>query len=328
MFHQQGAPGFRGIFVSQLASAMLRQGGIHLEVEVVAQSRGQLDYFWSNSRVRERWNRDGYDIAHCHYGLTGLATLGLPNSAPLVATFYGSDINIGWQRRISQATLGRARRRIFVSRRLEAQWPSPRNIVLPNGIDFEICRPLDRGEACRALGLDPAKRWILFGGARDNPVKGYDLFRESMGFLQTTHPGVQELVLSEPGQPYERVVQKLSAASCLLFTSRRGSEGSPTVVKEALVVGLPVVSVDVGDAAEMMAGVVPGVVVPWPDHTGSGTGGLARSLANEVADVLHAGTRSNGRVARESLRQELIAGRLAAIYRDVLREAGRDLRYR
>ena len=35
-----------------------------------------------------------------HYGLTGLATLMLPTSIPLVFTFYGSDINNRVQRTI------------------------------------------------------------------------------------------------------------------------------------------------------------------------------------------------------------------------------------
>ena len=35
-------------------------------------------------------------------------------------------------------------------------------------------------------------------------------------------------------------------------------------MKEALAVGLPVVSTDVGDVAEMLDGVTPGGVVPWP----------------------------------------------------------------
>jgi glycosyltransferase involved in cell wall biosynthesis len=247
----------------------------------------------------------------------------------LVATFYGSDINIGWQRRISRMTLGRARRRIFVSRRLADLWPSERNVLLPNGIDFETCRPRERGEACRALGLDPGLQYVLFGGAPGNAVKGHDVFQEALSFLQTSHPRVRPLVLSEPGQSHERVITKLNAASVLLFTSRRGSEGSPTVVKEALAVGLPVVSVDVGDVGEMLDGITPGGVVPWPASGGfAGKAALARSLAAKVAIVLDSGARSNGREQRSFLRQEEIARRLVDIYREVLREAGHDLRYR
>jgi glycosyltransferase involved in cell wall biosynthesis len=328
MFHREGDATSRGIFVSDSARALRNVPGVEVDVEIVAQGRSRLDYLAANARVRSRWDEGRHDLVHCHYGLTGLSILTLPTAAPLVATFYGSDINTGWQRAISFATLRRARRRIFVSERLARIWPSPSNLVVPNGVDFEVCRPIDRGSACELLGLDPARRWILFGASPANPVKGHSLFRSALELVQRTHPDADALILSERGQPYERVVQKLNAASCLLFTSRRGTEGSPTVIKEALAVGLPVVSVDVGDASDMLRDISPGAVVPWPDASARDSAFvLAESLAAEVRRVLDAGARSDAREKRSFLRLEAIARRLADIYRDVLRDRERDLRY-
>jgi glycosyltransferase involved in cell wall biosynthesis len=53
-----------------------------------------------------------------------------------------------------------------------------------------------------------------------------------------------------------------------------------------MAVNLPVVSVDVGNVRQLLDGVSPGMVVF--DHD-------AGRLTNELADVLEAGTRSNGR---------------------------------
>ncbi len=319
MFHEEGARAFRGIFVTQQWNALLATGQVELDRVLVAQGKGVLDYLVANRRVRDAWDRGGFDLVHVHYGLTGLAALSLPSLVPSVFTFYGSDINSTVQRAISFATARRARRRIYVAGRLAEQWPDDRNVVLPNGIDFEACQPADRDEACRGLGLDPVPRRVLFGGHPENAVKGWPVFREVMERVRRVRPDAEELVLSEPGQPYDRVVAKLNAADVLLFTSRRGSEGSPTVVKEALVVGLPVVSVDVGDVGEMLDGVGPGGVVPWPAAAGE----VARAewldqLAARVTGILDSGDRSDGRRKRDFLRQERIAERTLEVYRDAL----------
>ncbi len=322
LFHTPGTPGFRGIFVTQLADSLSPYEDLEIEVEVVAQGRGAPDYLIANRRVRERWETGRFDLVHVHYGMSGLATLLLPRAAPRVATFYGDDINTGWQKAISVATLRRANRRIFVSRRLADQWPSPVNVVLPNGVDFDTCREMPREEACGRLGIDPGVDWILFGGEPANAVKGYDLFSRTVEIVRESIPAARELVLSGAGQTYEHVVWKMNAARCLLFTSRRGKEGSPTVVKEAVAIGLPVVSTDVGDVGEVLDGIAPGGVVGWPEEGGrTGREVLARRLAEGVAEAIRAGTRAPGRSLRSELRQDAIAARLVALYRDVVRES-------
>jgi glycosyltransferase involved in cell wall biosynthesis len=124
----------------------------------------------------------------------------------------------------------------------------------------------------------------------------------------------RELVLSAPGQGQPELVTKFTAADVLLFTSRRGSEGSPTVVKEACVMGLPVVSVDVGDVAETLAEVTPSAVVEFP---GDRTALVAR-LADATVAVLAAGSRSDGRTRNAWLDSDQVAARIEAVYRKVL----------
>jgi glycosyltransferase involved in cell wall biosynthesis len=97
----------------------------------------------------------------------------------------------------------------------------------------------------------------------------------------------------------------MSAADCLLLTS--SIEGSPNVVKEALMCDLPVVSTEVGDSRELLGGVEPSWVCPdRPD-----------ALSRALVECLRAPRRSNGREASSGLGLEPVAERVLALYRSL-----------
>jgi glycosyltransferase involved in cell wall biosynthesis len=93
------------------------------------------------------------------------------------------------------------------------------------------------------------------------------------------------------------------------------------VVKEATAVGLPVVSVDVGDTAEILGSVRPSEVVAFPEPWGTSAAraALVSELADAVADVLAAGTRSDGRGRNAWLDSDRIAERFVEVYGEVAR---------
>ncbi|MEU8167873.1 glycosyltransferase [Micromonospora sp. NPDC049004] len=316
LWPEQGS--YRGIFVQRQVSA-LRALGHHVDVEVVAQSRGKRDYLTAAPRIRRRARTGGYDIVHVHYGMTAPAAR-LAGHPARVLSLYGSDVNAPRQRLVTKFGWGGTRARIYVSRRLAETAGDPAGHVVANGVDFQLFRPGDRLAARRALGISPTARVMLFGADPGRPVKGYDVFRDALAELRRADPSVQELILSAPGQPEAELVRKYDAADVLLFTSRPGSEGSPTVVKEATAMGLPVVSVDVGDVVEVLADVRPGAVVPFPAGpvTGPARDHLVTELANQVRQVLDHGARADGRERSSWLDERLVAQRIAEIYRSVL----------
>src|SRR5262249_57549685 len=121
------------------------------------------------------------------------------------------------------------------------------------------------------------------------------------------------------------VERRLGAADVRLFTPRKGNEGSPTVVKEATVIGLPVVTTDVGDVAEVLDGVTPSAVVEFPEPWGSAAarGELVDALAERAFDVLADGRRSNGREVTAWLDWNAIARQVIGHYRRALAAAPR-----
>jgi glycosyltransferase involved in cell wall biosynthesis len=306
------APGsFRGVFVAEQVAGVRRLGHT-VDVEVVAQERGRADYLLAARRVRARVRQGGYDLVHVHYGLTSLAAR-LAGRVPRVLSLYGSDVNTPWQSRITRVTAGAPAARIYPSQRLVDAAGDPTGYVLPNGVDFDLFREYDaaqRAAAREALGFAPHERVLLFGAAPTNPVKQYELFGAVLAELRARGLPVRELVLAGPDQARADVVPKFAVADALLVTSRQGTESGPLVVKEAAVMGLPVVSVDVGDVAEVLAGVSPSAVVGFgPD--------LVPRLADAVAAVLAGGARGDGRARLARFDNDRIARRLESVYREV-----------
>jgi len=307
-----------------LSNEALRKLGHHVDVEVVAQSRGSKDYLLAAPRVRARvkaGSADGpYDVVHIHYGMTAPSAR-LVGSVPRVLSLYGSDVNSPKERRITQLGSGGVAKRIYVANRLAETAGDKDGVVIPNGVDFTVFAPADREAARAALGIEPHEKIVLFGGMPTNAVKCYDVFSDVVKQLKAADDSVRELVLSAPNQPVEKIVEKYNAADVFLFTSRKGSEGSPTVVKESVAMGLPVVSVDVGDASEILREVTPSQVVAFaePYGTSAAREALVSSLADAVTEVLDTKSRSNGREVCEWLDSPRIAERIVEVYRSVIR---------
>lgn len=310
---------FRGIFVKEQVEA-LRQAGVAVDVEVVAQDKGKADYLLAAARIRRKARAGGYDLVHVHYGMTAWSAR-FVGRLPRVLSVYGSDVNVPWQRAVTRMGWGGTAARIYVSPNLAASSGDPDGVVIADGVDFGLFAPGDRAAARSTLGIAQDELVVLFGGHPDNQVKGHDVFTDVLAELRRRGLNVRELVLAAPDQPRSAVPAKFAAADVLLFTSRKGSEGSPSVIKEATVMGLPVVSVDVGDAAELLDGVEPSAVVAFPEPWGGdeARGELVGTLADRAAQVLATGDRSNGRERNARLDSRRVAEQVVAVYRQVLR---------
>jgi glycosyltransferase involved in cell wall biosynthesis len=101
------------------------------------------------------------------------------------------------------------------------------------------------------LGWKTNSFHVLFASSNGDPVKRPALAKAAVA--QMSHGDRPPELHYLTGVPNAEVPVWLNASDALLLTSMH--EGSPTVVKEALACGLPVVSVDVGDVAERVEGI-------------------------------------------------------------------------
>lgn len=241
------------------------------------------------------------DIIHAHYGLSGLLAC-LQRRVPVVTTYHGSDINDRKVLPFSKLAMRLSAFNIFVSRKtMEIAGYLKRGELVPCGIAENEIQAMPKAGARERMGLDTSRKYVLFAGAFDNTVKNYPLAEQTMSLL----PGCQLIELK--GYDRSQVTMLMRAADAILMTSH--TEGSPQVIKEAMMCGCPVVSVDVGDVSEVVEGVAGCFVC---DRT-------AEALAGKLEVAMaHGETGGRDRIVSRGLTGKAVADRIIEIYKSVI----------
>jgi teichuronic acid biosynthesis glycosyltransferase TuaC len=304
MFPTAAAP-MAGIFVSEQVES-LRGRGLVLDVLAVDGERGWGEYLAGFGRVRRavggRENERRYDLIHAHYVFSGMMALA-QRCAPILLTHHGIEVQVGWTAPLCRLTSKLVTRTIVTSKRVQTALGRPDAEIVPCGVDTELFRPMPRDEARAALGLPLGAPLVLFAGMKRSE-KRFDLVEAAVVRLQVDRPDVR-LVVAER-EPHERMPLFMNACDALVLAS--DAEGSPMVIKEAMACNLPIVSVDVGDVAEIIGGTQGCRLVARETN----------ALAAGLAQALDFGERTEGRAAIMSLSLDAIAARLEAIYREMI----------
>jgi teichuronic acid biosynthesis glycosyltransferase TuaC len=305
-----------GVFVRRQTDDV-RTLGVPADVLYLRGYRSPLAYVWA--ALWFAWSsialRGRYRLVHVHAGETALAAR-FHLGTPMLVSYCGDDVLgdpnehgvIRPRSRVRSAAV-RLQSRLFTAtitktREMHDRLPRAtraRNTVLPNGVDASVFRPLDRAEARREAGWTSDETVVLFAATKpETPRKRLGLAREACRRAEA-RVGPIQLHVAGTVDP-ARMPLLMSAADVLLLTS--SVEGSPNVVKEALMCNLPVVATPVGDVRELLKGVAPSEVANSdPD-----------ALADALVRVLTEGGRSNGRDEALRLRSERIAARLVKLY--------------
>jgi glycosyltransferase involved in cell wall biosynthesis len=293
-----------GTFVKALVDALTREG-IENDVLPVEAWRGKRAYVAALPRIRTMVAQGRYEIVHAQYAHC-IVMAHLQRRVPVIGQFHGEYIDAGDTGDIPIANLAARllKHAITVDSETMRRIPTRHKALIPIGVDTELFVPRPSAEAKAILGLDNAKRYILFPSDPARPEKRYDVFRTVMAMIASRCPDVTELILH--GYPHERVPDILNAADLLLLTSR--AEASPTVIKEALMCNLPIVSTDVGDVAETIAGIRQTCIGKTPDQ-----------LAESAVRLLAAPERSDGRKCESRLSIRKTAQDVLRFYEESLR---------
>jgi len=303
-----------GTFVKEQVDS-LREAGIDVDVFAFEATNGARSYLKAASALRHVLGEKPYDLVHAHYGLTGLVAR-MQVRCPVVVTFHGSDLlggvgsNNEYTRRgaatvlLSRLVALVVAQRIVVADMLKPKlWPRSA-VTIPMGVDVYLFKPIPSQEAKHQLGLTDNMQRVAFVAHPNSYTKRFDIAQAAVRLLQENHLNVE--VLPVYNTPHHRIPLYMNACDALVLTSMH--EASPCVIKEALACNLPIVSVNVGDVAERVAGVAGCYLC---DRT-------PEAVAAKLRKVLQDGGRTNGRERIQALSLQNVAQRVIAVYEKAL----------
>ncbi|MFZ0961606.1 MAG: glycosyltransferase [Terriglobia bacterium] len=307
-------PSYGSFVKAQMES--LRPLGVEFDVLFLNGRKSNWNYLRGVCRVRRQLRAKRYDLIHAHFGLSGWVAR-FQARVPVVVSFMGDDVlgrptrsgritPVGNLLRISGFILARLANSVIVkSRQMASKLRMPSAHIIPNGVDLTLFRPTDQAQARRALGLDSGKKYVLFPYNPQEARKRFDLVEAAVSLARKQVPSLELLVAL--GLPQERIPLFMNAADVLVMASML--EGSPNAVKEAMATNLPVITVDVGDASELI-GPTAGCHVVRRE---------AAAIAEKIIEVCRRGGRANGRDRIQKLSLEAVAQQIVNVYAAVLR---------
>jgi len=303
---------FTSPFVKEQVESMRKQfPDLAIDVRVIEGERPRWPYLREMLFLPFVVKKGGYDIVHAHFGLTLVSMLLV--RAPVVITFHGSDLLVNPTKHISRLLAPKASKVIVVAKRLRKSLGYGE--VIPCGIrvkNFTLPSRLTNRRTPRMTG----ELKVLFSSDPARKIKDYGLFQDTCQELARRGNKVEEVHLVNISR--ENVREIYWNCDVMLLTSL--SEGSPTVIKEAIAAKLPFVSVDVGDVKEWAELVEFGVVVPNRDPKS-----IADAVITLLSTIKQRELLDNGKCL-EMMDLENIAKRIRRIYHELQKNGFKEER--
>jgi len=207
--------------------------------------------------------------------------------------------------------------------------------TIHNPVDHDLFKPKEREEACARLGLDPSKKYMLFGAATiKNVLKGFNYFLEAIRILaedaetsgdveillfgKTRGETIQSFPLPARNiafvQSVHTIVDLYSVAHLFVIPSLQ--DNLPNTIIESMLCGTPVAGFRTGGIPEMIEHKVNGYLAPCKSSEELAEG-MKWILSSESYEKLSADTRQ---IALERFSRDRSVELHMDLYRNLLTE--------
>lgn len=292
----------------------LRKAGVELDYYIVY--GGAKGYLKNIKPLRKQIKERNYDVIHAHYAFMGyvanMATIGM--DIPIVVSLMGSDI---WEHKWYPPAVRFAAKRwgavIVKSAEMRNRVGIERAIVVPNGVNMERFREMDKTVCQKQLGWDTTKLHVLFPARPFEERKNWPLASSAVESLNKRISNGTLMIGSRKeieihamvGVKNEETPIYYNAADAVALPSFY--EGSANAVKEAMACDTPIVTTDMGDCRERVEGVNGSYVANTYE---------VEEFAELLGKALSYGRKSNGRerLLADGIADYQIAERLIKIY--------------
>jgi glycosyltransferase involved in cell wall biosynthesis len=293
----------------------------NINVDIFAiKGHGFFGYIQNILPLRKQLKKEKYNIVHAHYGLCGLVALFARNcQTKIIVSFMGNDL-LGDHAKNGKSTIfgnllvsvnqlcAKYYDHIIVKSIEMASKVSFSNLsVIPNGVDLDNFNYIDKSLALNRVAWEKNFKHILFISSPNRAEKNFKLTEDSLKQLN-----MQEIQLHFlQNVPHGDVKLYFYASDLCILTSFH--EGSPNVIKEAMVCNCPIVSTDVGDVSWVIGNTEGCYICSFEPSE------IAKSIKRAL-DFARFKGRTNGRerIIEFGLDSESIAKRVLEVYEKVV----------
>lgn len=271
--------------------------------------KGMFGYLKNIFDLRKFLKCHKYDVIHAHYSLSAFVA-SLANAKPLVVSLMGSDIRLG----NFFLLLIRLFVKIFKWKDIIVKSEDMKNLVrinnvnvIPNGVDLNVFKPLEKINCLKYLGWDESKKHILFAANPNRPEKNFQLANEAFSVLKMN---VIELHVLE-NVSNNRIPYYLNASDVILLTSLW--EGSPNVIKEAMACNCIIVATDVGDISWLLEDTKGCYLCKHDINDIADKLSMAINFTNPQEDIIR-----RNRLIELNLSSDIVASKIIDIYKQLV----------